>query len=99
MLIVGLIKVFLKRLLLCHLLKQCKFPHPEILYNIFLILLHNLYFQKLDVEPKDVYTIDITDLKSAPKLTELSLNSAYSRYRDNTRIKYDTLKGLKKLKS
>jgi len=58
----------------------------------------NLYFQKLDVEPSDIYTIDITDFKSASKLTELYLSSAYSRYRDHTRIKYDTLKGLKKLK-
>jgi len=57
------------------------------------------YYQKLDVGMKDIFEIDVSDLKSAPKLTELELSSGIRRYRDRTRVKVGSLKGFKKLKS
>jgi len=57
------------------------------------------YFQKLGVGIKDKYVIDVSDLQSAPKLTELSISSALSRYRGRVRVKVGSLKGFKKLKS
>jgi len=57
------------------------------------------YFQKLGVGIKDIYEIDVSDLQSAPKLTELSLSSALSRRRGRVRVKVGSLKGFKNLKS
>jgi len=57
------------------------------------------YYQKKDVGIKDIYEIDVSDLKSAPKLTELEISSALSRYRDRNRVKVGSLSGFKKLKS
>jgi len=52
-----------------------------------------------DVPAKEKVNIDISGLKSIPKLTNLKLNGIYSRYRDRYRLNVGTLKELKHLKS
>jgi len=58
-----------------------------------------LYIQKTNVGMRDIYEIDVSDLQSAPKLVELQISSALSRYRDRVRVKVGSLKGFKQLKS
>jgi len=59
-----------------------------------------IYFDKYDIGDSDIYTIDVTDLKSASKLNELILDTYNDSLNpDQTRLKHGALKGLKKLKN
>jgi len=58
-----------------------------------------LYYQKLNKGIRDVYEIDVSDLVSAPKLTELDISTGLTKYRNRIRIKAGTLKGFRKIKT
>jgi len=56
-------------------------------------------FINSDIPAKEKVIIDVSGLKLIPKLTNLKLEGAYSRYRDRYELKVGSLKELKHLKS